>query len=121
MWYFEDFFVLNLIGTFILLCKLYKTAKNDVKVAKNAFWPFFGPPSPKRGAEGVKSKYAVLSLNSSLFRYGVSIFYEKYFCSILGNFCGFTSRIFRHFRLLNILTTWITKFSFETNSNRFLV
>ena len=37
IWYFEDFLVLNLIVTFILLRKLSKTAKNAFKPAKMSF------------------------------------------------------------------------------------
>ena len=57
--YFEDFLVLKMIGIFIFLCKLGKTAKNEVKPAKKAILGTFEPPLPPRGAGRVKSKYRV--------------------------------------------------------------
>ena len=56
--YFVDFLVLKTIGIFIFLCKLGKTAKNEVKPAKKAILGTFGPPAPQ-GAGRVKSKYRV--------------------------------------------------------------
>ena len=50
--YFEDFFVLNSIGIFILLCKPGKTAQNAVKVAKNGILGTFDPPLSAEWGKG---------------------------------------------------------------------
>ena len=54
--YFEDFLMLKMIGTFILLCK---PPKNTVKPAKKAILGTSWPPLPPWGVQGVKSKYAI--------------------------------------------------------------
>ena len=43
---FEDFYVLNLIGTFVLRCKLAKSAEMTSKIEKRQFKAIFETPTP---------------------------------------------------------------------------
>ena len=52
IWIFKDFCVLNTIGTFIFACKLGKTAKNAIEVAKNAILGPFWTPLTQKGGKG---------------------------------------------------------------------
>ena len=52
IWTFKDFCVLNTIGIFIFACKLGKTAKNAMEVAKNAILGPFWTPLTQKGGKG---------------------------------------------------------------------
>ena len=43
---FEDFCMLNLIGTFVLRCKLAKSARNGLEDRKKALYGHFRDPPP---------------------------------------------------------------------------
>ena len=52
IWIFKDFSELNTIDTFILACKLGKTAKNAIEVGKNALLPPFWTYLTQKGEKG---------------------------------------------------------------------
>ena len=58
--YFEDFCLLNLIGTFIFACKLGKTAKIAVEVAKNAILGPSWTQLVQKGGKGRGSKINII-------------------------------------------------------------